>query len=365
MTIGNPQAQQDYTSELARALADMQAAQQMGQQADALSSPQYAQNSGALGSLAMIAQAYAGKKLRSQSTADDADARERYYRGEAAMKDAEAQRKRNEADALAKQFNLSPEEQKHFTLTGKLPEVRRDRTSVVMTDQGAAVVNNDTGTYRIAQPEGAVQIAGDVPPEVRAAIQADPQAFESGGRISMQNGRALMPYKDPAVAQRQAAQDARADASLDLARRSADRADKAQAFAQEQALRKNGTGGNALEMWQEARAGLENALNETDTGYFAGRLPAITAAQQTAEGAVAATAPILKQIFRVAGEGTFTDKDQELLLRMVPTRTDEPEARKAKVENIDRIIRAKLGQAAPSSGEVSQPQQSNRIRIKL
>lgn len=101
MTIGNPQAQQDYTSELARALADMQAAKQMGKQADALSSPQYAQNSGALGSLAMIAQAYAGNKLRSQSTADDADARERYYRGEAAMKDAESKR-----DAARKQAEI-------------------------------------------------------------------------------------------------------------------------------------------------------------------------------------------------------------------------------------------------------------------
>ena len=92
VTIGNPQAQQDYTSELARALADMQAAQQMGQQADALSSPQYAQNSGALGSLAMIAQAYAGKKLSGRASQDEASARERYYKGEAAKKDAEAQR---------------------------------------------------------------------------------------------------------------------------------------------------------------------------------------------------------------------------------------------------------------------------------
>jgi hypothetical protein len=57
-------------------------------------------------------------------------------------------------------------------------------------------------------------------------------------------------------------------------------------------------------------------------------------------------APILKQIFRTAGEGTFTDADQKLLLAMVPTRTDTPTARKAKLANIDTIVRAKLGSAS-------------------
>jgi hypothetical protein len=95
--------------------------------------------------------------------------------------------------------------------------------------------------------------------------------------------------------------------------------------------------------YQEAKAGLLRGLGGTETGPIAGRIPAVTTAQQVAEGAVSAMAPVLKQIFRVAGEGTFTDKDQELLLRMVPTRTDTPEARQAKTENIDNIIQAKLG----------------------
>lgn len=54
--------------------------------------PEYAQNSGLLGSLAMMAQAYAGKKISERAGKDDAAARERYYKGEAALKDAEAQR---------------------------------------------------------------------------------------------------------------------------------------------------------------------------------------------------------------------------------------------------------------------------------
>jgi hypothetical protein len=99
----------------------------------------------------------------------------------------------------------------------------------------------------------------------------------------------------------------------------------------------------AWDMYVEARAGLKTGLDETNTGYFAGQVPAMTSGQQIAEGSVAAMAPVLKQIFRVAGEGTFTDKDQELLLNMVPTRKDSEKAREAKLKNIDRIIKAKLG----------------------
>lgn len=96
-------------------------------------------------------------------------------------------------------------------------------------------------------------------------------------------------------------------------------------------------------LYEEARRGLIEGLEGTETGPIAGRIPAVTAAQQTAEGGVAAMAPVLKQLFRVAGEGIFTDRDQALLLDMVPKRTDEPEARAAKMANIDAIVRAKLG----------------------
>ena len=58
-------------------------------------------------------------------------------------------------------------------------------------------------------------------------------------------------------------------------------------------------------------------------------------------------APVLKQLFRSAGEGTFTDRDQELLLDMVPKRTDRAEAIAEKMANIDRIVSAKLGMSVP------------------
>ncbi len=100
----------------------------------------------------------------------------------------------------------------------------------------------------------------------------------------------------------------------------------------------------AMNLYETAMSGLVSALGGTVTGPFMGWSPALTANQQIADGSVAAMAPILKQLFRAAGEGTFTDKDQELLLEMIPTRKDKPEARAAKLQNIDAIVRAKLNQ---------------------
>lgn len=99
----------------------------------------------------------------------------------------------------------------------------------------------------------------------------------------------------------------------------------------------------AYATYQAGIKSLEQAMEGTNTGPLAGRIPAITAGQQIAEGAEATMAPVLKQLFRDAGEGTFTDADQAMLMKMVPTRKDHPEARKAKIQMIDSIVKAKLG----------------------
>ena len=102
-----------------------------------------------------------------------------------------------------------------------------------------------------------------------------------------------------------------------------------------------------MDLYVAASNGLISGLDNATTGPLAGRLPAMTTSAQIAEGGVAAMAPVLKQLFRVAGEGTFTDKDQELLLNMVPKRTDTPTARQEKIKNIDNIVSAKLGIPVP------------------
>lgn len=106
---------------------------------------------------------------------------------------------------------------------------------------------------------------------------------------------------------------------------------------------REGKAPTAYAAFQAGVSSLTGAMDKTETGPLMGRLPAVTSAQQTAEGAEATMAPVLKQLFRDAGEGTFTDSDQALLMKMVPNRKDHPEARKAKIEMIDGIVRAKLG----------------------
>ena len=63
--------------------------------AGSLMQPQYAQNSGALGSLAMMAQAYAGKKLRGKAEGREADALKRGSEASALLEEAKAAREQN------------------------------------------------------------------------------------------------------------------------------------------------------------------------------------------------------------------------------------------------------------------------------
>lgn len=109
-----------------------------------------------------------------------------------------------------------------------------------------------------------------------------------------------------------------------------------------------------LNMYETAMKGLADSLAGTDTGPFAGRLPAVTSEQQIAEGSIAVIAPILKSMFRAAGEGVFTDKDQELLMNMVPKRTDTPEAVRAKIEMLDAVVRTKLSTNGAASSQIAQ-----------
>lgn len=136
----------------------------------------------------------------------------------------------------------------------------------------------------------------------------------------------------------------------EIARRTAEATEQGKTRAElQETQRKNKT---AFNVYSTGMTNLRQAMAGTDTGPLAGRIPAVTSAQQIAEGAGAAMAPVLKQLFREAGEGTFTEGDQKLLTDMLPKRTDHPEAAKAKLQMIDELVAAKLGQrlGAPPPG---------------
>lgn len=176
----------------------------------------------------------------------------------------------------------------------------------------------------------------------KAAYAGDIAANTEAGR----NAAALGLTGGPTAADVQAQQTAATEQAKAQAQATADR----NALARTNAI--------ALDGYNAAMSGLTDALGNTGAGYFAGRVPAVGADAQIAEGAIASVAPVLKQLFRTSGEGVFTDKDQQLLMEMVPKRTDETEAQKSKIANIDAIVRAKLGQGAQAQQSQAAPQVS-------
>lgn len=100
---------------------------------------------------------------------------------------------------------------------------------------------------------------------------------------------------------------------------------------------------NALKVYEVGIRNLSGALGQTTTGPIASIFTSLTDSARTADGAVAIMLPILKQMYRTAGEGTFTDKDQELLEAMLPTRKDDMPTIRSKLTMLDAAVRAKLG----------------------
>lgn len=118
----------------------------------------------------------------------------------------------------------------------------------------------------------------------------------------------------------------------------------------------------AFKVYEVGIANLGEALGQTETGYLYGKIPAITSGAQTFEAAGDLMLPVLKDIFRKAGEGTFTDSDQRVMENMLPTRGDAPEAARAKMRMLDDMIRAKLGK--PLAPKIQQDQQKTpRLRF--
>ncbi len=113
--------------------------------------------------------------------------------------------------------------------------------------------------------------------------------------------------------------------------------------ASNKAAEKTETTEKAVQTYLAGREALMTGLSGANTNPLSALFPAMTEAQQQAQGGVSAMAPVLKQIFRSAGEGIFTDKDQELLLGMIPDRGDFPGVRESKMQAVDAIVSAKLG----------------------
>ena len=113
-------------------------------------------------------------------------------------------------------------------------------------------------------------------------------------------------------------------------------------------------------IWNTAITNLEQSLMGTSTGKIAGLLPALTSNQQMADQAISIMAPVLKNIFRESGEGVFTDKDQQILVDMIPNRGTNPAVIANSIKIINDIVAAKLNQPASVRVEIT-PETTNKV----
>lgn len=229
----------------------------------------------------------------------------------------------------------TPDEIAEFTLNN--PEIgqqleqrigyKNDNTKRLMADTlGAALATNDPTQRQKIINDGAAKIkaAGGNPENLLASVGDDPEQFEKGAILALgSTGEYGKGYLN-------------AYAGIEK------KEEKREAVKQKVEAEKK-ENQKTYNAYKVGMLNLEKALEKTTTGPVAGRAPALTTEQQTAEGAIASMAPVLKQLFRSAGEGAFTDYDQKLLLDMMPTRADTPQARKQKIQNINEIVEAKLG----------------------
>jgi len=92
-----------------------------------------------------------------------------------------------------------------------------------------------------------------------------------------------------------------------------------------------------------AMTAVEEAFSKTNTGPISGRLRSAGRDNRKAKAAAALLQPALKDMFRSAGEGTFTDSDQKILLDLAPTIYDDDDVARFKMQKIREIVSAKLG----------------------
>ena len=139
VTLGNPQAQQDYAQQLAQALADGQFSAKQIETAASMMTPDFIQNSGIAGVADMILKTYAGKKMdeKARKLQADAEARrmtaqegvdERKAERDAARSEAISTRERTRRESVARQMGLNNREAVEFIETGKVPQAVRMNT---------------------------------------------------------------------------------------------------------------------------------------------------------------------------------------------------------------------------------------------
>ena len=81
------------------------------------------------------------------------------------------------------------------------------------------------------------------------------------------------------------------------------------------------------------------------TGSLQGNLPAASKSSRMFETTQKQMLPLLKDVFRKPGEGTFTEGDQRLLTELLPNRTMNAEEFDVAIRRLDAVVAMKVSQA--------------------
>lgn len=211
------------------------------------------------------------------------------------------------ADSLVGAIN--PATNKPFTREEALQEI-------VLRDSGIVAKSQSSAQERIAENAGlANKVAGS-------------QALISGATTGA---------SERAKLGAQGAMKPQVDAAIEFAKQQAKNA------ANEMKTVKSDQ--KALNVYESAMSGLTSSFEDASTGPIVGLIPAIADNDRVLDAAISIMSPVLKGVIREAGEGTFTDNDQKQIDNLMPTRKDNKEVAKKKVELLDAFVRSKLSGA--------------------
>jgi len=235
-------------------------------------------------------------------------------------------------DQAKKTSSIQDAEFKANALIGAInPDTNKPFTKEEALQQ---IVLRDAGIVAKAQTSAQERIAGD---PNKTKLVADSQATIKGASAGASE-RAKLGV--------QGAMKPQIDAAIEFAKQNAKNA--ANALKTEKSDRK------ALNVYESAMSGLTESFEDANTGAIIGLLPAIANDDRVLEAAIAILSPVLKNVVREAGEGTFTEGDQRQITELMPTRRDNKEVAKKKIELLDAFVRSKLSggqqqEAAPQS----------------
>lgn len=389
-TVGSQNAYQAAPVDQMDPQAQYAAAQRQQQLAQALQSAGYTPNSGGLGALAMIAQAFAGKKIAARADEKMSDALKRQMASDSAAKAAEAEAKDplTQRTRYLQTVGMDPnsDEGRQYLLTGNLPT--RREASPMNVAPGGAVVDPNTGKviYQAqfkpdAPKEDNWQLqqmptkdGGTLPvyfnPRTRQTVGMDGKPLaQTVGAATMDNVPDFNSLPEPErvkAAQYAAAgqdfhvQDGKVvgglSSGVSLGKPAAPSRSSVQQekFKQQNQIRiaQLDTADAMIKRAEDAMASIGNN-KVLDGGPMDGPLLSLTHQGQEADASTAGLMDVVTALTRIPGVGSQSDFEAKLKQLTMPSRNVDPQTNKNTIAQLKAYMKALRGAYANAAGDPS------------